>query len=79
MSYFLFDNAFVVLVEVLPSDCFALHSAHRFRCASAMRLRADADILGRRRRVTGSWTARLTPSVERFVPERPVRSSGNVA
>jgi hypothetical protein len=67
MSYFLFDDAFVVLVEVLPSDCFALHSAHRFRCASAMRFRAAADILGRRR-VTAPSTASRTPATAFLTP-----------
>jgi hypothetical protein len=49
---------------VIPSSAtdfafFALHSAHRFRCAAAMRFRAWGDIL-RRRLVTAASTASLT-------------------
>ena len=82
-SYFFLRDCAVGLGFVVPdalsaADRCAFHSAHRFRCASAMRLRADADILRRRRRVTGAWAVGLTPSLERFVPERPLRSSGNV-
>jgi hypothetical protein len=51
---------------VVPSSAtdfafFALHFAHRFRCAAAMRFRAWADIVGRRL-VTAPSTASLTPA-----------------
>jgi hypothetical protein len=62
-------------------SCCAFHSAHRFRCASAMRFRASADILGRRR-VTAPSTARrtpatalLTPAVWGFEADRPDRNA----
>jgi hypothetical protein len=72
VSYFLFrDDLTSVLVREFAAGAegsaafpfFALHAAHRFRCASAMRFRAWGDSLGRRRRVTAPATAARTPAV----------------
>jgi hypothetical protein len=59
--------------------CFALHSAHRFRCAAAMRLRALADRRRRLRPVTAPGTASPVTFSDALIAERRPRRSGNVA